>query len=123
LELGRRLVYQRCVQLPGPIGTKVIGTANPDFWTFSPAAAISYLSANWNLSANLVYNVYTASQGFTGTLGGTPFANGWTDGNQFAGDLHALYKMGKWSFGPVGYFVLQTTADALVASVAAPVPL
>ena len=52
-----------------PEGTKVVGIANPDFWTFSPGAAISYLSANWNLSANFVYNIYTASQGTYGNLG------------------------------------------------------
>jgi hypothetical protein len=34
-----------------------------------------------------------------------------TSGNLFYGDLHALYKMGKWSFGPVGAFEFQTTAD------------
>jgi hypothetical protein len=99
-----------------PDGTKVIGTANPDFWTFTPGAAISYLSASWTLSANLAYNIYTASQGFTGSIGTGPgvpgsLAVGYTDGNQFVGDLTALYKLGKWSFGPVGYFVWQTTAD------------
>jgi hypothetical protein len=100
-----------------PDGTKVSGTANPDFWTFTPGAAISYLSASWTLSANLAYNIYTASQGFTGTIACQPactpatFANGYVDGNQFVGDLTALYKLGKWSFGPVGYFVWQTTAD------------
>lgn len=101
-----------------PEGTKVTGIANPDWWTFSPGAAISYLSANWNASANLVYNVYTASQGIATNLGGCTvatcggtFGNGYVSGNQFAGDLHALYKLGKWSFGPVGYFVVQTTPD------------
>ena len=97
-----------------PEGTKVVGIANPDFWTFSPGGAISYLSANWNASANLVYNVYTASQGIAmnlGAAGGGVFGTGYVSGNQFAGDLHALYKLGKWSFGPVGYFVVQTTPD------------
>jgi hypothetical protein len=94
-----------------PIGTKVTGIANPDFWTFSPGVAVSYLSGSWNLSGNFVYNIYTASQGVAMNLGGTPFGNGYTSGNQFAGDLHALYKLGKWSFGPVGYFAVQTTSD------------
>jgi hypothetical protein len=97
-----------------PTGTKVVGIANPDFWTFSPGAAISYLSANWNATANLVYNVYTASQGIAmnlGAAGGGAFGSGYVSGNQIAGDLHALYKLGKWSFGPVGYFVAQTTPD------------
>jgi len=95
----------------GPDGTKVKGTANPDWWTFSPGVAFSYLSANWNASLNLVYQVYTASGGTSTNLGGTPFGNGYVSGNQFAGDWYALYKLGKWSFGPVGYFVAQTTGD------------
>lgn len=110
-NLGGGFFTSVAFSFQAPIGTKVIGTANPDFWTFSPSLAISYLSANWNMSANLVYQIYTASQGFTGVIGGTPFANGYTNGEQFNGDLHALYKMGKWEFGPVGYFVWQTTAD------------
>jgi len=110
-NLGGGFFTDIAFSFQAPIGTKVIGTANPDYWTFSPALAISYLSANWNLSANFVYQIYTASQGFSGSIGGSPFANGYTNGNQFAGDLHALYKMGKWEFGPVGYFVWQTTAD------------
>jgi hypothetical protein len=32
-------------------------------------------------------------------------------GNLLFGELTALYKIGKWSLGPVGYFVAQTTAD------------
>ena len=34
-----------------------------------------------------------------------------TSGNALYGDLMALYKFGKWSVGPVGYFEVQTTAD------------
>ena len=95
----------------GPDGTKTLGTANPDYWAFDPGAAISYLNANWNASINMSYNIYTASGGHSANLAGTPFGNGYTDGNQFVGDLHALYKFGKWEIGPVGYFVWQTTAD------------
>jgi hypothetical protein len=94
-----------------PDGTRVTGTPNPDFWTLQPGFGISYLAANWNASLNTSYNIYTASKGIYGNLGGTPFGNGYVSGNQFVGDFHALYKMGKWSFGPVGYFVVQTTPD------------
>jgi len=95
----------------GPDGTHALGTANPDFWTFQPGAAISYLGNNWVLSANMSYNIYTASGGTAMNLGGTPFGNGYVSGNQFVGDLTAAYKIGKWEIGPVGYFVVQTTAD------------
>ena len=95
----------------GPDGTHALGTANPDFWNFAPGFAVSYLSGSWNASANLAYNIYTASGGNSANLAGTAFGNGYTSGNQFVGDLHALYKIGKWELGPVGYFVWQTTAD------------
>ena len=94
-----------------PEGTKVPGIANPDFWTFQPGWAISYLGPNWNASLNMSYNVYTASQGVAMNLGGTPFGNGYVSGNQLVGDWYATYKLGKWQFGPAGYFVWQTTAD------------
>ena len=35
------------------------------------------------------------------------------------GDLHALYKIGKWSVGPVADFEVQTTADTGSACTAA----
>ena len=110
-NLGNGWFTSVAFSFQGPDGTRVTGTANPDFWTFSPSVAVSYLSANWNASINMVYQIYTASQGITGAIGGTAPANGFIDGNQFAGDLHALYKLGKWEFGPVGYFVVQTTTD------------
>ena len=85
---------------------------NPDYWTFAPGLAVSYLDANWLLSANFRYDINSASQGTTMS----PFlpagaANGYVSGNLLFGELTALYKLGKWSFGPVGYFVAQTTAD------------
>jgi hypothetical protein len=64
------------------------------------------------LSANFRYDINTASRGVTM---GAPFlgpaANGFISGNELFGDLTALYKVGKWQFGPVAYFEAQTTAD------------
>jgi hypothetical protein len=83
---------------------------NPDYWTLAPGWAVSYLDANWTVSANFRYDVNFASAGVTMS----PFIagrSGFVDGNLLFGDLTALYKIGKWSFGPVGYFVVQTTAD------------
>jgi hypothetical protein len=96
----------------GPDGTNATGSANPDYWTFAPGWAISYLSPMWNASLNTVYQIYTASSGSNcAALCGTPFAPGFTNGDQFGADWHVLYKVGKWEFGPVGYFVWQTTSD------------
>jgi hypothetical protein len=87
---------------------------NPDYWTFSPAAALSYLDSNWLLSANFRYDINTASRGVTmGAAGiGAAAANGFTSGNELFGDLTALYKIGKWQIGPVAYFEAQTTEDS-----------
>ncbi len=91
-----------------------VGTLNPDYWSFEPTAAISYLANNWVLSANMAYFFNTASKGITGTLGSTPFAPaavGWLNGEEFYLDLTALYKFGKWELGPVAALVAQTTSD------------
>jgi hypothetical protein len=111
-KLGGGWFISAYFSFQAPDGTRATGSANPDYWTLAPGAAISWLSPSWNLSLNMVYQIYTASQGYNcAALCGTPFANGYTNGDQFAGDWHILYKMGKWEFGPVGYFVWQTTAD------------
>jgi hypothetical protein len=111
-KLGGGWFVSTYFSFQGPDGTRAAGSANPDYWTLAPGAAISWLSPNWNLSLNMVYQIYTASSGVNGaSLAGTIWAPGYTNGNQFAGDWHALYKLGKWEFGPVGYFVWQTTAD------------
>jgi hypothetical protein len=88
-----------------PDGTHTVGTVNPDYWTYEPAFAIAYLANNWNLAGNFFYDINGASKGtccVTSTI---------TTGNLLYGDLEALYKIGKWSLGPVGSFEVQTTAD------------
>ena len=91
--------------------TPLDANLNPDYWTFAPGAALSYIDANWLASANLRYDVNTASRGVTMALGGTPLGNGYISGNELFGDFTVLYKLGKWQFGPVAYFEAQTTAD------------
>ena len=50
-----------------PTGTKGRGvgnfTPNPDYWTFEPSFAVSYLGNNWVVSANFFYDINTASSG------------------------------------------------------------
>jgi len=95
-----------------PDGTKANGpaafsfTPNPDYWTFEPALAISYLGPGWVLSGNFFYDINTQSQGTCCA------ATKITSGNALYGDLMALWKIGKWEIGPVGYFEVQTTADS-----------
>ncbi len=89
-----------------PDGTRQTGTPNPDYWTFEPTVAFSYLANNWLLSANFFYDINTKSQGVCCAVNDTI-----TSGDELYGDLTALYKFGKWSIGPVGYFEVQTTND------------
>ena len=91
-------------------------TPNPDYWTLEPAFAVSYLSGTWNISGNFFYDINTASNGTCCVGAANPSGVilpglSETSGNLFYGDLHALYKMGKWSFGPVAAFEFQTTND------------
>jgi hypothetical protein len=90
-----------------PTGTRANGgfTPNPDYWTFEPSISFSYLGNNWVASANFFYDINTKSQGTCCA------ATQITSGNALYGDLTAVYKIGKWSIGPVGYFETQTTAD------------
>jgi hypothetical protein len=93
--------------IAAPDGSQWASTAsdvniNPDYWTFAPGWALSYIDVNWLLSANFRYDINTASRGVTL---GAPFlrsaANGFISGNELFGDLTALYKIGKWRIGPV----------------------
>ncbi len=116
-NLGKGFFTDLAFTVVGPDGSRWPSTAaigavnlNPDYWTFAPGWAISYLDANWLLSANFRYDINTASAGVTMS----PFIagrSGFVDGNLLFGDFTALYKIGKWSFGPVGYIVNQTTKD------------
>jgi hypothetical protein len=88
-----------------PDGTRQVGTPNPDYWTFEPALAVSYVGSNWVFSANMFYDFNTRSQGTCCTQ------TTMTSGDLFYTDLTLLYKFGKWSIGPVGFIVAQTTPD------------
>jgi hypothetical protein len=117
--LGHGWFTSLALTIVGPDGSRWPSNAalgavdlNPDYWTIAPGFAVSYLDANWMASANFRYDINTASNGVTLS----PFlpagaASGFVSGNLLFGELTALYKIGKWSFGPVGYFVAQTTAD------------
>ena len=114
-SLGSGLFAALAFNVIAPDGSQWKSTAasvdlNPDYWTLSPAFALSYLSSSWLLSGNFRYDINTASKGNT-MLNIVPGAAGFYSGNELFGDLTALYKIGKWSIGPVAYFEAQTTAD------------
>jgi hypothetical protein len=68
--------------------------------------AFSYLGNNWVASANFFYDINTKSTGTCCSANSTI-----TSGNALYGDPTAVYKIGKWSIGPVDYFEYQTTND------------
>ena len=115
----------------GPDGSTYHGTLNQDYWTYSPQAAISYINKHWEASANLDYDIRTASNGQTGSyafaayetaLGSGPLpglpggiesiGKGYRSGNPLYTDWSAEYRLDKrLAFGPGGDFILQTTSD------------
>jgi len=107
----------------GPDGSRYNGTLADDYWTFSPIAALAYFSRDWQITANFDYDIHTPSAGHTGSYAavaanvpGLPAGYsapgfGYRGGEQADIDWAAAYKVGKWAFGPAGYFKWQTTAD------------
>ncbi len=105
-NLGGGWFVATAFSFTAPTGTRQTGTPNPDYWTFEPSISFSYLGNNWVASANFFYDINTKSQNVCCAATGSI-----TSGNALYGDLTAVYKIGKWSIGPVGYFETQTTAD------------
>jgi hypothetical protein len=78
--------------------------ANP-YTTYQPELIISYLRDGWNLSAALYEEFNTENRD-----------THYTTGNIFHVDLTATKTIGKWTFGPVAYYVAQVTDDSCPAS-------
>ena len=126
-NLGSGLFGSLAFSVIGPDGTATQAgnpLPNPDWWTFMPHGALSYLGNNWVLSANVFYTFNTNSKGQccigNGGLGaGVPpvpllatAANGFHSGDELFVDLTGAYKIGKWEIGAVGYIRQQTTGDS-----------
>jgi hypothetical protein len=97
-----------------PDGSRYDLTANPDYWTFEPHAAVSYLAGGLDLTAHFLYDFNTASAGHSSPFAKTAaaiFGMGYRSGDQAFLDLTATKKYGKWEIGPVAYFEWQTTSD------------
>jgi hypothetical protein len=82
----------------GPVGLSNQGSP---YWTFQPELAISYLANGWNLTAFLYGEFNTANR-----------IDNYTSGDVFHVDFTATKTIGKWTFGPVGYYVAQVTNDS-----------
>jgi len=80
------------------------GVANP-YTVFQPELILSYLKDGWNLTAAL-YTEFNTENTVTH----------YTTGDIFHADFTATKTIGKWTFGPVGYFVGQVSNDSCPAS-------
>jgi len=83
--------------IQGPTGLNNFG--NPWF-TFIPELAISYLGNGFNLTAFLYEEFNTKNS-----------IDGYTTGDIFHADFTATKTFGKWTIGPVAYYVAQVTND------------
>ena len=70
------------------------------YWTFQPELIFSYLGGGWNLSTALYWEFNTANS-----------ADNYTQGSVFHADFTATKTIGKWTLGPVGYYVAQISDD------------
>ncbi len=83
--------------IQGPTG---LGNVGAPFWTIQPELAFSYLGHGWNLTAFLYDEINTANS-----------RTNYTTGDIFHADFTATYTIGKWTFGPVAYYVAQVSND------------
>jgi hypothetical protein len=81
-------------------GVNGLGNEGRSAWTFQPELILSYLGNGWNLSTAMYYEINTADT-----------RTNYTTGDIFHADFTATYTIGKWTFGPVGYFAGQVTND------------
>jgi hypothetical protein len=81
-------------------GLSGLGNVGSPFWTFQPELALSYLANGWNLTAFSYVEVNTAND-----------RTNYTSAPIFHVDWTATYTIGKWTFGPVGYWYAQLADD------------
>src|SRR6202051_3456674 len=78
--------------------------ANP-YTTFQPELILSYIKDGWNLSAAIYDEINTKNR-----------VTDYTTGDIFHVDFTATKTIGKWTFGPVAYYVAQVSNDTCPAS-------
>jgi hypothetical protein len=102
-------IYAPDGTVQGAPGTNVVVSGNSlngfgnfgnKYWTFQPEVIFSYLKDGWNLSAAIYGEFNTANQ-----------IDHYTQGDVFHVDFTATKTIGKWTFGPVGYYVAQVSND------------
>jgi hypothetical protein len=98
-------VFKTGLGLYAPDGTVTgitgLGNQGTNYWTFQPEAILSYLKDGWNLSA-AVYAEFNTQNTITN----------YTSGDILHADFTATKTIGKWTFGPVAYYVGQVSNDS-----------
>ncbi len=98
-------VFKTGLGLYAPDGTITgftgLGNQGAPYWTFQPEAIFSYLKDGWNLSAAIYDEINTANS-----------ITGYTSGNILHADFTATKTIGKWTFGPVAYYVGQVSNNS-----------
>jgi len=77
-----------------------LGSVGNPWWTFQPELFVSYLKDGWNLTAYFSEEFNTKN-----TL------TNYKSGNVLHAEFTATKTIGKWTFGPVGYYVGQVSDD------------
>jgi hypothetical protein len=90
-------MYMPTGTLQGPSGLSNVGDP---WWTFQPNLVVSYLKDGWNLTANVFDEINTANS-----------RTNYRSGDVLHAELTATKTIGKWTFGPVAYYVGQITND------------
>ena len=85
---------------PNATGCNGFANFGNKYWTFQPEAIISYLANGWNLSGAFYAEFNTANQ-----------PDNYTHGDVFHADFTATKTFGKWTVGPVAYYVAQVSDD------------
>jgi hypothetical protein len=90
-------IYVPTGTIQGPLG---IGNVGSPFVTWQPELALSYLGGGWNLTAFGYVEVNEANS-----------RTNYTSAPVYHVDWTATYTIGKWTFGPVGYWYGQLSDD------------
>jgi hypothetical protein len=91
-------IYTPDGTITGPTG---LGNQGAPYWTFQPEAILSYLKDGWNLSAAVYAEFNTANT-----------TTGFTSGDILHADFTVTKTIGKWTIGPVAYYVGQVSNDS-----------
>lgn len=81
-------------------GANGLGNIGNPWWTFQPEFVVSYLKDGWNLTANF-YEEFNTRNTITQ----------YKSGNVLHADFTATRTIGKWTAGPVAYYVGQVSDD------------